>query len=273
MWGLKVLLPVFIIIQQGLGHTPCRVARPGIGLYAHGRGELGCGVQAWGEGFPHTVVPQWWCVGWGAAGVSGPPHSAWHPRTMPGAALGSPSPSPVSIIVPTLCGTSSLLFAPQQWQSVSEESQCSLAFLCTSPGFNLPGQPVVGLSNLTPSVPSLTGSHQVSSTWPARVLTSGLSSPHLTINQANSVYILAAQCQAVGIKLAKKFQVLPSLEAIHRNSIQGTVHEMLTLGCSAWEATYFAFIRDKVPDHKCEATTHHLHSEADVAWKEMHEVM
>ena len=49
--------------------------------------------------------------------------------------------------------------------------------------------------------------------------------------------------------------------------------EMLTLRCSAREAAYFAIIWDRVPDDKCEATTRHLHSEADVAWKEMHEVM
>ena len=44
VWGLKVLLPVFIIIQQGLGYTPCGAARLAIGRYAHGQGELGCGV-------------------------------------------------------------------------------------------------------------------------------------------------------------------------------------------------------------------------------------
>ena len=149
----------------------------------------------------------------------------------------------------------------------------SLASLYTSPGFNLPGQPVAGLGNLTPSIPSLAGSHQVSSTWPTGILTPGLSSPHLTINQANTVYKLATECQGLGIKLAKKFQVLSSLEAIHCNSIQGTAHEMITLGCSAREATYFAIIWDRVPDDECEATTRCLHSEADVAWKEMHEVM
>ena len=124
-----------------------------------------------------------------------------------------------------------------------------------------------------PSIPSLAGSHQVSSTWPTGVLSPGLSSPHLTINQANSVYQLAVECQALGIKLAKKFQVLSSLEAIHHKSIQGTVHETLTLGCSAKEAAYFAIIWDRVPDDERKATTHNLHSEADVAWKERYEVM
>ena len=87
------------------------------------------------------------------------------------------------------------------------------------------------------------------------------------------MYKLAAECQALGIKLAKKFQVLSHLEAIHCNSIQGTVHKMLTMVRSACEAAYVAVIQDKVPDDKREATTHHLHSEANVAWKEMHKVM
>ena len=148
-----------------------------------------------------------------------------------------------------------------------------LASLYTSPGFNLPGQLVAGLINLIPSVPSIAGSHQVSSTWPAGILTPGLPLPHLTIDQANTMYKLAAECQALGIKLAKKFHVLSSLEAIHHNYIQGTMHEMLTMGHSAWEAAYLAITWDRVPDDECEATTHNLCSEADVAWKEMHEVM
>ena len=113
----------------------------------------------------------------------------------------------------------------------------------------------------------------MSSTWHASVFTPGPSSPHLTIDQANSLYKLATECQALGIKLAKKFLVLSGLEAMHCNSIQGMAHEMLTLGQSAWKAAYFAIIWDRVPDNECEATTRHLCSEANVTWKEMHEVM
>ena len=132
---------------------------------------------------------------------------------------------------------------------------------------------VAGPGNLTPSVPSLTGSHHMSSIWPTTVFTSGPSSPHLTINWANSLYKLATECQALSIKLAKKFQVLSRLEAMHRNSIQGMAYETLTLRHSAWEATYSAIIWDRVPEDKHEAMTCCLHSEADAAWKEMHEVM
>ena len=148
-----------------------------------------------------------------------------------------------------------------------------MASLYTSLNFNLPRYPAVGPGNLTPSVPSIAGSHHVSSTWPPGVFTPGALTPRLTIDQANSIFDLAAECQALSVKLAKKFQVLSGLEAMHYNSIQGMAHETLTLGHSAREATYSAILRYGISDARCEATTHHLHSEADTVWKEMHEVM
>ena len=121
-----------------------------------------------------------------------------------------------------------------------------------------------------PSVPSLAGSHHMSSTWPAGVFTSGPSSPHLTIDQANSLYKLATECQALSVRLTKKLQVVSGLEAMHHNSIQGTAHKTLTFGCSAWEAAYSAIMWDRVPGNEHQATTCCLCSEADVSWKEMH---
>ena len=96
--------------------------------------------------------------------------------------------------------------------------------------------------------------------------------PQLTIDQANSIFNLVAECQALGVKLAKEFHVLSGLEAMHRNSIQGMVHETLTLGHSAQEA-YSTILWDDITEAEHEATTHCLHSEADAMWKEMHEVM
>ena len=60
---------------------------------------------------------------------------------------------------------------------------------------------------------------------------------------------------------------------MHHNSIQGMVHETLTLGCSAREATYLAILQDGVSEAEHKAMTCRLCSEADAAWKEMHEVM
>ena len=174
---------------------------------------------------------------------------------------------------PSITSTPLGLGAPRQWLTTSEKSRHSLAALYTSPGFNFPGHPVVGPSNLTPSIPSLAGSHHMSSTWPTGMFTSRPSSPHLTIDQANSLFKLAAKCQVLRVKLAKQFQVLLGLEAMHHNSIKGTAHETLTLGCSAQEAPYSAILWDRVPEDERKAMTSHLHSEADAAWKEMHEVM
>ena len=153
------------------------------------------------------------------------------------------------------------------------DSRYSSASLFASSSFNLPGFLSVGLGSLSPSVPSIAGYHHISSTWPPNSFPSGPSTLRLTIDQANSIFSLASECQALSIKLAKDFQMLSGLEAIHRNSIQGTAHETLTLGHSTREATYMAILWDNITEAECEATTHRLHSKADAAWKKMHEVM
>ena len=162
---------------------------------------------------------------------------------------------------------------PREGQMNSSDSRYSSASLFTSSSFNLPSFPSVSLGSLTPLVPSIAGSHHISSTWPPNSFPSRPSTPWLTIDQANSIFGLASECQALGVKLAKDFQVLSGLEAIHRNSVQGTAHEMLTLGRSAREAAYTAILRDDITEAEREATTCHLRSEADAAWKKMHEVM
>ena len=140
--------------------------------------------------------------------------------------------------------------------------------LHTSPA--LPRYPAIGLGSLTPFVPSIAGSHHMSSTWPPSLFTSRPSTPQLTIDQTNSIFSLASECQALSIKWAKEFHVLSGLEAMHHNSIQGTAHETLTLGHSAQAATYSAILWDDIMEAECEAMTCRLHSEADATWKEMH---
>ena len=163
----------------------------------------------------------------------------------------------------------------------SQQSQTVANYICQKQaldGFNL-YQSELQPSRISCSRTQQSYSHCPQPSWiPPHVeylgmFTSRPSSPHLTIDQAHSIFKLAAGCQALGVKLAKEFQVLSGLEAMHCNSIQGTAHKTLTLGHSAWEATYSAILRNGVSEAECEATTHCLHSEADAAWKEMHEVM
>ena len=174
---------------------------------------------------------------------------------------------------PSITSTPLGLAGLRHWRTTSTENRQSMASLYTSLNFNFPGYPAVGPSNLTPSIPSIAGSHHMLSTWPPGLFTPRSLTPRLTIDQANNIFDLAAECQVLGVKLAKEFQVLSGLEAMHCNSIQGMAHETLTLGCSAREAGYSAILCDGISEAECKAMTRCLHSEADAAWKEMHEVM
>ena len=176
-------------------------------------------------------------------------------------------------LAPSITSTPLGKAGPREGWTISSDSRHSSALLFASSSFNLPGFPSMGLGSLTPSVPSIAGSHHISSTWPPNSFPSRPSTPRLTIDQANNIFGLASECQVLSIKLAKDFQVLSGLEAIHRNSVQGMAHEMLTLGHSAQEATYAAILWDNVMEAECEAMTRCLHSEADATWKKMHEVM
>ena len=176
-------------------------------------------------------------------------------------------------LVPSITSTPLGKVGPREGQMISSDSRHSSASLFAISSFNLPSFPSMGLWSLTPSVPSITGSHHVSSTWPPNAFPSRPSTLQLTIDQANSIFGLAFECQALGVMLAKDFQMLSGLEAIHHNSIQGMAHEMLTLGRSTREATYTAILWDNITEAEREAMTRCLHSKADAAWKKMHEVM
>ena len=158
-------------------------------------------------------------------------------------------------LAPSITSTPLGKVGPREGRTTSSDSRHSSASLFTSLSFSLPGYPSMGLGSFTPSVPSIAGFQHISSTWPPNLVSSRPSTLRLTTDQANSIFGLASKCQALGIKLDKDFQVLSRLEAIHCNSAQGTVHEMLILGCSAREATYVAILWDDITEVECEAMT------------------
>ena len=63
---------------------------------------------------------------------------------------------------------------------------------------------------------------------PAFPLTNGTFSPM----QAKELYDLGAECQALGTQLAKEFQTLSRLEAMHCAAAQATAHETINEGCT-----------------------------------------
>ena len=176
-------------------------------------------------------------------------------------------------LAPSITSTPLGKASPREGWMTSSDSRHSSASLFASSSFNLPSYPSMGLGSLTSLVPSIAGSHHISSTWPPNLFPSRPSTLRLTIDQANSIFGLASECQVLRVRLAKDFQVLSGLEAIHHNSVQGTAHETLTLGHSTQEAAYAAILRNDITEAECEATTRCLHSKADAAWKKMHKVM
>ena len=91
-------------------------------------------------------------------------------------------------LAPSITSTPLGKAGPREGWTISSDSRHSSALLFASLSFNLPGFPSMGLGSLTPSVPSITGSHHISSTWPSNSFPSRPSTPWLTIDQANSIF-------------------------------------------------------------------------------------
>ena len=93
-------------------------------------------------------------------------------------------------IAPSITSTPLGKASPREGQMTSSDSRHSSASLFTTSSFSLPGYPSMGLGSLTPSVPSITGSQHISSTWPPNLVSSGPSTLQLTTDQANSILAL-----------------------------------------------------------------------------------
>ena len=72
----------------------------------------------------------------------------------------------VELLPPSITSTPLGQASPRHGQMASSNSTHSSALLFASSSFNLPSFLSVGLRSLTPLVPSITGSHHISSTWP-----------------------------------------------------------------------------------------------------------
>ena len=111
----------------------------------------------------------------------------------------------------------------------------------TSNAFVLPSSSAICHASFTP-VPSFFGSqHVTSSGWHMQVPLSPLhlqGLDPLTTDQATELYQLAAECQALGSYLTKRFCALCSLKASHQAVAQSTMHETVLSGCQAHSTAY-----------------------------------
>ena len=72
----------------------------------------------------------------------------------------------VEPLAPSITSTPLGKAGHREGQMISSDSRHSSASLFASSSFNIPGLPSMGFGSLTPSVPSITSSHHISSTWP-----------------------------------------------------------------------------------------------------------
>ena len=94
----------------------------------------------------------------------------------------------------------------------------------------------------------------------------------LSTRQAAEIYQLATECQALGVELAKQFQNLSELEAVHHAVAQATAHETINARCMAHNAAFSAFVTNQ-PDRDCKEFLRQFCAEADQAWKDMNNVI
>ena len=94
----------------------------------------------------------------------------------------------------------------------------------------------------------------------------------LSTRQATEIYQLAAECQALGSELAKQFQNLSRLEAVHCAAAQATAHKTINAGSMAHSATYGIATATQT-DEEQESSMCRLCFEANQAWKDANEVI
>ena len=182
-----------------------------------------------------------------------------------------------SFVGPTSTSTPNKTRGGPRHHSSSNDSRCSMTPFKTGMYGSFSYLSGIGVchGSITP-VTSIARSQQVTSN---RWQLSGLFSPlppqtmdTLSAEQAAEIYQLAAECQALGSKLAKQFQNLSRLEAVHHTAAQAAAHETINAGCMA-HSTAFGVATATQTDGECESSLHRLHAEANQAWKDANEVI
>ena len=141
--------------------------------------------------------------------------------------------------------------------------------------FSVPSYVGVHYSSITP-VTSVAGSQQVTSSgWHQSTSFSPLTpqvTGTLSVEQAAEVYQLTVECWALGSKLAKQFQTLSWLEAMHHAVAQAMAHETVLSGCVAHSTTYGVAMAIQNAE-EWESTLGGLHTKANKGWRDANDVI
>ena len=123
---------------------------------------------------------------------------------------------------------------------------------------------------------SVAGSQWVtSSMWqPPRLFSPTLlpATDTLSAGQVVEIYQLATECQALGAELAKQFQNLSRLEAMHHVVAQARVHKTINVGQMGCNAAFSAIAANQ-PEGDCEKFLHQFCAEANQLWKDTNDII
>ena len=134
--------------------------------------------------------------------------------------------------------------------------------------FSYSGPAGLGRGRVTPTA-SVAGSQHVSSSiWQPPGLTSLPVTETLSAEQSTEIFNLAMECQVLSTELAKRFQTLSGLEAMHRTMAQATGNETINMEQMAQNVAYSILPDGQTWDKKCKETLQKLYTEADKAWKD-----
>ena len=183
----------------------------------------------------------------------------------------------LSFICPTSTSTPNKTESGTCALSASNNSRHSITpfKMGLSGSFSIPSYAGAHCSSITP-VTSVARLQQVTSSgWhlpaPFSPLTfQGMDT--LSSEQAAEAYQLSTECQALGSNLAKWFQTLCRLEAMHHAMAQATAHETVHSGCIACSAAYGVTTTTKKAE-EWESTLRGLHEEANKAWKDANDII
>ena len=139
-----------------------------------------------------------------------------------------------SFIYPTSTSTPNKMESGLHARSASSDSRCSMTpfEMGLSRSFSIPSHAGVHHGSITPMTSVARLQQVTSSGWHQPAPFSPLtlqSMDTLSAEQAAEVYQLATKCQALGSDLAKQFQTLRGLEAMHHTAVQVTAHERCSL--------------------------------------------
>ena len=180
-----------------------------------------------------------------------------------------------SFTTPTSSSTPNKLRTQLHNQSNSTDSRISMIPLDMGfyNSFSYSGPTGFGRGGVTPVASVARSQHVSCSIWQPPGLTYLPAMQTLSAEQSTEIFNLVVEYQAWSTELAKQFQTLSGVEAMHHAMAQATAHKTINAGQMAWNMAYSILSDGQTWDKMHEETLQQLCTEADKAWKDTNDLV